>query len=40
MKHKNKQNTILAALNYLIEKQKLSEKEIQKLIIKTIKQNQ
>jgi len=37
MKSKYRTPTILAALAYLIRKQKLTPDEIQKLIVKTIK---
>ena len=36
MKHKNRTASILAAIEYLIRKQKLKPEEVQKLIIKTI----
>jgi len=36
MKHKHRTASILAAIEYLIRKQKLKPEEVQKLIIKTI----
>ena len=36
MKHKRRTASILAAIEYLIRKQKLKPEEVQKLIIKTI----
>ena len=36
MKHKHRTASILAAIEYLIRKQKLKPEEVQKLILKTI----